>query len=99
MLPSDRILQQQYRVCDYHVYSDLIHILLQAEKHDEVLAKNGSQCPVGSQPFPEVNMNVANMQKFDAAFNGKPSNFTSKRKRKPEQDAQKLRLWERHHKA
>ena len=42
MLPSDRILQQQYRARDYQVYSDLIHILLQAEKHDELLAKNGS---------------------------------------------------------
>ena len=81
MLPSDRILQQQYRARNYQVYSDLIHILLQAEKHDELLAKNGSQRPVGSQPLPEVDMNVANGQKFDAAFNGKPSNFNGKRKR------------------
>ena len=81
MLPSDRILQQQYRARDYQVYSDLIHILLQAEKHDELLAKNGSQRPVGSQPLPEVHMNVANGRKFDGAFNGKPSNFNGKRKR------------------
>ena len=81
MLPSDRILQQQYHARDYQVYSDLIHILLQAEKHDELLAKNGSQRPVGSQPLPEVHMNVANGRKFDSDFNSKPSNFNGKRKR------------------
>ncbi|XP_051220906.2 uncharacterized protein [Lolium perenne] len=81
MLPSDRILQQQYRARDYQVYSDLIHILLQAEKHDELLAKNGSRRPVGSQPLPEVHMNVANGRKFDGGFKGKPSNFNGKRKR------------------
>ena len=59
MLPSERLLQQQYCARDYQVYSDLIHIILQAEKHDEILAKNGSQRPVGSQPLPKVHMNVA----------------------------------------
>ncbi|XP_051221291.2 uncharacterized protein [Lolium perenne] len=81
MLPSDRILQQQYRARDYQVYSDLIHILLQAEKHDELLAKNGSQRSVGSQPLPKVHMNVVNERKFDGGFKGKPSNFNGKRKR------------------
>jgi hypothetical protein len=50
-------------------------MLLQAEKHDEPLGKNGSQRPVGSQPLSEVHMNVANGQNFDGAFNGRPSNF------------------------
>ena len=63
MLPSDRILQQRYCARDYQVYSDLIHILLQVEKPDELLAKNGSQRPVGSQPLPEVHMNVAKQAK------------------------------------
>ena len=81
MLPSDRILKQRYCARDYQVYSDLVHILLQVEKPEELLAKNGSQCPVGSQPLPEVHMNVANRQKFDVVFNGKPSNFNGKRKR------------------
>ncbi|XP_020172995.1 uncharacterized protein [Aegilops tauschii subsp. strangulata] len=81
MLPSDRILQQQYRARNYTVYSELIHMLLQAEKHDELLAKNGSQRPVGAQPLPEVLMNVANRQKFDGAFRGNQSNFQNKRKR------------------
>ncbi|XP_071678589.1 uncharacterized protein [Lolium perenne] len=52
-----------------------------AEKHDELLAKNGSRRPVGSQPLPEVHMNVANGRKFDGGFKGKPSNFNGKRKR------------------
>ena len=81
MLPSERLLQQQYRARDYQVYSDLIHILLQAKKHDELLIKNGSQRPVGSQPLPEVHMNVVNGRKFDGVFNGKPLNFSGKRKR------------------
>ena len=81
MLPSERLLQQQYRARDYQVYSDLIHILLQAEKHDELLAKNDSQRPVGYQPLPEVHMNVTNERKFGGAFNGNQSNFKGKRKR------------------
>ena len=80
MLRSERLLQQQYCARDYQVYSDLIHILLQAEKHDELLAKNGSQHLVGSQPLPEVHMNVANEQKFDGVFNDKPSNFNGTQK-------------------
>jgi hypothetical protein len=59
MLPFERLLQQQYRARDYQVYSDFIHILLQIEKHDELLTKNGSQRSVGSQPLPEIHMNVA----------------------------------------
>jgi hypothetical protein len=70
MLPSERLLQQQYHARDYQVYSDLIHILLQAEKHDELLTKNGSQRPVGSQRLPEVHMNVANGHNFDGASKG-----------------------------
>jgi hypothetical protein len=82
MLPSERLLQQQYRARDYQIYSDLIHILLQAEKHDELLAKNGSQRPVGSQPLPEVYMNVANGHNFDGASKGNSSKFNGKQKHK-----------------
>jgi hypothetical protein len=82
MLPSERLLQQQYRARDYQVYPDLIHILLQAKKHNELLAKNGSQRPVGSQPLPEVHMNVANGHNFVDASKGNSSKFNGKRKRK-----------------
>ena len=56
-------------------------MLLQAEKHDELLAKNGSQRPVGAQPLPEVHLNVANRQKFNGTSRGKQSNSEHKRKR------------------
>ena len=54
MLPSDRVLQQQYRAKNFEVYSKLIHTLSQAEKHDELLMKNHHKRPVGSAPLPEV---------------------------------------------
>ena len=56
-------------------------MLLQAEKHDELLTKNGSQCLVGAQPLLEVRLNVANRQKFNGTSRGKQSNFKHKRKR------------------
>src|SRR4051812_5872085 len=40
MLQADRILQQQYRARKYTVYFELIHMLLQDEKHDELILKN-----------------------------------------------------------
>jgi hypothetical protein len=43
MLPSDRILQPQYRARNYQNYSDLIHDLIQVEKHDELTLKNHHQ--------------------------------------------------------
>ena len=56
-------------------------MLLKVEKHNELLAKNGSQCQVGAQPLPEFHLNVANRQKFDDTFRGKQSNFEHRRKR------------------
>jgi len=50
MLPSDRVLQQQYRAKNFEVYSKLIHTLSQAEKHDELLMKNHHKRPIGSAP-------------------------------------------------
>ena len=32
MLPSDRVLQQQYRAHNFKLYSQIIHTLTQAEK-------------------------------------------------------------------
>ena len=99
MLPSDRILQQQYRARNYTVYSELIHMLLQAEKHDELLAKNGSQRPVGAQPLPEVHLNVANRQKFNGTLRGKQSNFEHKRKRNGNRRSRNPGKEKRHFKA
>jgi flagellar hook assembly protein FlgD len=57
MLPSDRVLQHQYRTRNYQHYADLIHDLLQAEKHDEVTIKNHHQRRVGAAPLPEIHHN------------------------------------------
>jgi hypothetical protein len=55
MLPSDRVLKHQYRAQNYQCYSEPIQNLLQAEKHDELTMRNHHQCPVGTDPLPEVN--------------------------------------------
>jgi hypothetical protein len=57
MLPSDQILQHQYRTRNYQHYADLIHDLLQAEKHDELTIKNHHQRHVGVAPLHEIHHN------------------------------------------
>jgi hypothetical protein len=80
ILPSDRVLQQQYRAKNYQLYSHLIHTLTQAEKHDELLLKNHHKRPVGSAPLPEVH-NVHKSNRNKKKFNGPdPKNKTGKRK-------------------
>ena len=79
MLPSDRVLQQQYRAKNYQVYSQLIHTLTQAKKHAELLMKNHHKHPIGSTPLPEVH-NVQKNAK-NKKFNGTtPKNRFGKRK-------------------
>ena len=79
MLPSDRVLQQQYMAKNYQVYSRLIRTLTQAEKHDELLLKNHHKRPVGSAPLLEVHNVQKNAQKNK--FNGTtPKNKFGKRK-------------------
>jgi hypothetical protein len=57
MLPSDRVLQHQYRARNYQHYADLIHDLLQAEKHDKLTIKNHHQCCVWAAPLPKIHHN------------------------------------------
>jgi hypothetical protein len=57
MLPSDLVLQHQYRAQNYQYYADLIHDLLQSEKHDELTIKNNHQCRVRVVPLPEIHHN------------------------------------------
>ena len=79
MLPSDRVLQKQYRAKNFEVYSKLIHTLSQAEKHDELLMKNHHKRPVGTAPLPEVH-NVQKKAK-NKKFNGPaPKNTSGQRK-------------------
>jgi len=68
MLPSERILQQQYRERRFQVYSELIQTLLEAEKHSELMVWNNQQRPVGSAPLPEVHAYTQNKPKFDGGL-------------------------------
>jgi hypothetical protein len=63
------ILQYQCHAKNYQTYSDLIHDLLQAEKHDELTLRNHHQRCVGSAPVPEVHYNVKNNEKGDRSKN------------------------------
>jgi hypothetical protein len=54
MLPSDRVLKHQYHAQNCQRHSELIHDLLQAEKHDE-LKEIITNAPIGTAPLPEVN--------------------------------------------
>jgi hypothetical protein len=69
MFPSDRILQHQYHAKNYQNYSDLVHDLLQAEKHDELTLRNHHQRSVGSAPLPEVHYNVKGNEKDGGSNN------------------------------
>jgi len=77
MLPTDRVLQQQYRASKFQVYSELIHTLTQAEKHDELLLKNHHKHPTGAASLPEVNYNAQN-NKFNGKFQRHNKNFKAK---------------------
>jgi hypothetical protein len=63
MLSSDKILQHQYRAKNYQTYSNLVHDLLQAEKHDELTLRNHHQRSFGSAPLPEVHYNMKGNEK------------------------------------
>jgi hypothetical protein len=69
MLPLDRILQHQYHAKNYKTYSDLIHDLLQAEKHDKLTLRNHHQRSIGNAPLPEVHYNVKSNRKGDGSKN------------------------------
>jgi hypothetical protein len=64
---------------NFQAYTELIRILTQAEKHDDLLLKNHHKLPAGAKPLPEVHHNVQNTKKF----NGPPhhsKDFKGKRK-------------------
>jgi rubrerythrin len=67
MFSSDRILQYQYHAKNYQTYSDLVHDLLQAEKHDKLTLRNHHQCSIGSAPLFEVHYNVKSNKKGDGS--------------------------------
>ncbi|CAL2233629.1 unnamed protein product [Prunus armeniaca] len=50
------LMQQQYRHSGFTKYSELVSYLLLAEQNNELLLKNHQSRPIGSAPFPEVNV-------------------------------------------
>ena len=55
MHASNVLLQQQYRERGFERYSDLLKVLLVAEKNNELLMKNHNLRPTGSTIVPEAN--------------------------------------------
>ncbi|KAJ0038745.1 hypothetical protein Pint_22503 [Pistacia integerrima] len=53
--PSNMLLQQQYRECNFKKYSELISCLRVVEQKNELFLRNHQTRPTGSQPFPKVN--------------------------------------------
>ncbi|KAG2590836.1 hypothetical protein PVAP13_5NG461100 [Panicum virgatum] len=71
-------------------YSDLIHTLLEAEKHSELMVWNNQQRPVGSTPLPEVHENSKkgkknrrSNKKFQNRVSNKGKNISKHRSDKP----------------
>ncbi|CAA7041966.1 unnamed protein product [Microthlaspi erraticum] len=54
--PENIILQQQYRAREFTSYSELMQILLVAEKNNQLVMLNHQLRPTGSVPFPEANV-------------------------------------------
>jgi hypothetical protein len=87
ILPSDRVLQHQYRDRNYQYYADLIRDLLQAEKHDELTIKNHHQRRVGTAPLPVIHHNE---KKASASKDSTPKkNGRSARRRRNRQKNRK----------
>jgi hypothetical protein len=78
MLLLDRVLEYQYHARNYQRYSELIHDLLQVEKHDELTMRIHHQHPVGSAPLSKVNYSSKGKEKVDG---NKPSKNVGKFKK------------------
>nr|XP_016496654.1 PREDICTED: uncharacterized protein LOC107815557 [Nicotiana tabacum] len=63
---SNMVLQQQYREKGFTKYSELISLLLVAERNNDLLMRNHENRPTGSTPLPEadkVHSHYANHEK------------------------------------
>jgi hypothetical protein len=79
MLPSDRVLQHQYRARNYQRYADLIRGILQAEKHVELTIKNYHQRRIGVAPLPKIHHNMKSQNKGSKDKNPKKFGKIAKR--------------------
>jgi hypothetical protein len=80
MLPSDRVLQHQYWAQNYQHYVDLIHDLLQVEKHDELNIKNHHQRRSGATALTEIHHNEKK-HNFSKDNNPKKNGRSARRRR------------------
>ncbi|XP_012846367.1 PREDICTED: uncharacterized protein LOC105966354 [Erythranthe guttata] len=64
---SHMILSQQYRAKNYTLFSELVTVLLLAEKNHDLLLKNNQARPVGTRPLPEANLVDRNPQPLPEA--------------------------------
>ncbi|XP_012829803.1 PREDICTED: uncharacterized protein LOC105950961 [Erythranthe guttata] len=64
---SHMILSQQYRAKNYTQFSELVTVLLLAEKNLDLLLKNNQARPVGTRPLPEANLVNRNPQPLPEA--------------------------------
>ena len=90
MLPSKRILQQQYRESRFQVYSELIQTLLEAKKHSELMVWNNQQRPIGSAPLPKVHAYTQNKPKFDGGLSKTHPQGNSKKDKKQRRRNKKI---------
>uniref|UniRef100_J3LW30 Uncharacterized protein n=1 Tax=Oryza brachyantha TaxID=4533 RepID=J3LW30_ORYBR len=83
MLPSKRIITQQYREKDFIVYSSLIQTLKQAKRNHELTVWNSNQRPLGTAPLPEVHANAkTNVPKGNNQTRKSSGNGKNKRSKK-----------------
>jgi hypothetical protein len=78
VLPSERVLQHQYCARNYQNYSDLILVLLQAEKHDKLTLRNHHQRFMEFASLLEVHHNVKGKEKIDG-YNNHQKNLVNSR--------------------
>ncbi|KAL7114695.1 hypothetical protein ACP275_04G138200 [Erythranthe tilingii] len=64
---SHMILSQQYIAKNYTQFSELVTVLLLAEKNLDLLLKNNQARPVGTRPLPEANLVNRNPQPLPEA--------------------------------
>ncbi|KAL7104117.1 hypothetical protein ACP275_08G223900 [Erythranthe tilingii] len=64
---SHMILSQQYRAKNYNQFSELVTVLLLAEKNLDLLLKNNQARPIGTRPLTEANLVNRNPQPLPEA--------------------------------
>ena len=79
--PSNMLMQQQYRECNFKKYSELISCLLVAEQNNELLLKNHQSRPTGFAPFPKVNKTSFNNRGNNGQRRGRGKNNQYRRRR------------------